>query len=671
MTYETLQPFLQWISEHSTWSGIAVFLISLAESLAVIGLIVPGVALMTAIGAMMGSGVLPFTLTLLWAILGAIAGDGISYWLGYHYKQQLREFWPFNKFPQWLDRGQKFFSQHGGKSIVFGRFVGPVRPMIPVIAGMMHMGPRTFLLFNIISAIVWAPLYSLPGILIGASLGNLSKEAAGKIGLLVLITLLLIWLVYSFLFKVAAWAKHKLYNFLDLLWEYAKNRNFCPPLLHTLAISNSNKGQLGAALLLMLSIFSFMLLSMQVSNETGIFTWNEPLRHILRALYDENFMEYFIILTSIAEPKVLLSCSIVVTLFLLYYRNKIAALVWLSTISLGMITCNIIKHSMQIIRPEAYHLANSYSFPSMHTLGATLVFGLSAALIQYHLPKNYRLITWFLSFLLIFTVAFSRIYLDMHWFTDVVAGVILGTIFVTLGFMLYRHFENKSLQWKIIAVPGVLSLCLAYGLFMYIHYPHLHNEIMREWPSEILVPTEWWEAKKLDDLLCRNGAFKRHTCILNLQWLASLPEVHETLEQHAWQILPPFAWNHMFTALEVHPPMNLSPLPEYHRDRMPVLTAVHPGNNQNERLLLQLWQSDLKTEQDVSLWVGVIRYETLKRPIPMVKFYWESPSPKGLLQDFAKKIVHPQLHNKYKIIKANDVTKREILLLDTQDPLAN
>ena len=147
MTQESIQPFLQWIGEHPHWSGLAVFLISLSESLAIVGLVVPGVVLMTAIGAMIGAGILPAWITLGWAILGAIAGDGISYWLGYHYHEHLRDFWPFRSYPALLARGEAFFKSHGGKSIILGRFIGPVRPMIPVIAGMMDMSPKRFLFF--------------------------------------------------------------------------------------------------------------------------------------------------------------------------------------------------------------------------------------------------------------------------------------------------------------------------------------------------------------------------------------------------------------------------------------------------------------------------------------------------------------------------------------------
>ena len=62
-----------------------MFLISLSESLAVVGLVVPGVILMTAIGSLIGAGKLPALATMTWAILGAIAGDGLSYWLGLYW----------------------------------------------------------------------------------------------------------------------------------------------------------------------------------------------------------------------------------------------------------------------------------------------------------------------------------------------------------------------------------------------------------------------------------------------------------------------------------------------------------------------------------------------------------------------------------------------------------
>lgn len=167
---ETYESIKQWIIAHPDWAGAAVFTISMAESLAVIGLFIPGFIAMGIIGWMVSVGILQIVPTLLLAILGAIAGDGISYYIGRRFKDHLPFYWPFSRFPQWLERGKKFFIDHGGKSIVIGRFVGPVRPFIPVVAGIMHMRPRDFLFANVLSAVIWAPIYMLPGFGIGISL---------------------------------------------------------------------------------------------------------------------------------------------------------------------------------------------------------------------------------------------------------------------------------------------------------------------------------------------------------------------------------------------------------------------------------------------------------------------------------------------------------------------
>lgn len=161
---ETLQAVQDWIIVNPNWAGLAVMVLSAAESLAVVGLFIPGLIVMGIVGALVAAGILNLVPTLLYAICGAIIGDGISYYLGFVFKDHLPNYWPFRRYPQWLSRGKSFFIHYGTMSIVIGRFVGPVRPFIPVVAGMMHMSPRVFFVANVISAVLWAPIYILPGI---------------------------------------------------------------------------------------------------------------------------------------------------------------------------------------------------------------------------------------------------------------------------------------------------------------------------------------------------------------------------------------------------------------------------------------------------------------------------------------------------------------------------
>ncbi|MEY3182932.1 MAG: hypothetical protein RLZ35_917, partial [Pseudomonadota bacterium] len=294
------QPTLDWIALHPIWAGIAIFLISLSESLVIVGLVVPGLFMMTTIGIMIGKGILPPFSSMIWAILGAIAGDGISYWVGRHYHSKLRAIWPFSTHPSWLARGERFFAIHGGKSIIFGRFIGPVRPMIPVIAGMMDMTPREFLLYNIVSAIVWAPIYTLPGILIGASLGALTPEIASRVALIVLVFLFLSWIAYSFILGLLRYVVQWLYAAMNVIWlHWQKTRFLCS--LRNLLINTqvprkdtqTPSGQLGVFFIFLLSAYALCWITESTLNNAGLSTWNEAIYQALRALHWDKLIDLF------------------------------------------------------------------------------------------------------------------------------------------------------------------------------------------------------------------------------------------------------------------------------------------------------------------------------------------------------------------------------------------
>ena len=148
-----LNSLLTFITHHSTLAYGMIFLISLSESLALVGLLVPGTMIMVGVGAIVATGSLRLMPVLLLAAAGASAGDGISYWLGHHYQERLKRMWPFARYPALLRSGEAFFHRHGGKSVLFGRFVGPVRPVIPVVAGRMGMRPLQFGSVNVVPAI--------------------------------------------------------------------------------------------------------------------------------------------------------------------------------------------------------------------------------------------------------------------------------------------------------------------------------------------------------------------------------------------------------------------------------------------------------------------------------------------------------------------------------------
>jgi undecaprenyl-diphosphatase len=164
---EWFDSLLLWVEHNPTYAGWVVFGMALAESLAIVGMLIPGVIVLFGVGTLIGAGILDFWSMCLWAVAGAVIGDGLSYWLGHHF-EYLTERWRwFRLHPDHLQRSIRFFERYGDLSVALGRFFGPIRAVVPLVAGLMRMPPKRFFAANILSALVWAPAYLVPGMLFG------------------------------------------------------------------------------------------------------------------------------------------------------------------------------------------------------------------------------------------------------------------------------------------------------------------------------------------------------------------------------------------------------------------------------------------------------------------------------------------------------------------------
>jgi membrane protein DedA with SNARE-associated domain len=151
------------VRTHGVWAGPIVALISFGESLVFVGLLIPATAVMLLIGGLVGSGVLDPVTVLVGAILGAVLGDIVSYGLGRWLGPGIVHRKPLRRYRHAVARTRLFFRKFGFAAVFLGRFLGPIRSTVPLVAGMMAMDQKRFQVANVLSAAVWAPVMLAPG----------------------------------------------------------------------------------------------------------------------------------------------------------------------------------------------------------------------------------------------------------------------------------------------------------------------------------------------------------------------------------------------------------------------------------------------------------------------------------------------------------------------------
>lgn len=160
-----------------SWIGVA--LIVFAESGLLIGFFLPGDTLLFTTGLLVQAGKINIDIHILVLILfaAAVLGDSVGYAFGNKVGRKLYDRPNSRLFKKsHLEAAEKFYQKYGSKTIVLARFVPAVRTFAPVVAGASKMSYRTFLLFNIIGAFLWAVCITYLGYLLGAQFEAMGLE---------------------------------------------------------------------------------------------------------------------------------------------------------------------------------------------------------------------------------------------------------------------------------------------------------------------------------------------------------------------------------------------------------------------------------------------------------------------------------------------------------------
>jgi membrane-associated protein len=179
--------------EHLIQSGglLLIGLIVFAESGLLIGFFLPGDTLLLSAGFFAAQGKLPLIGVIGIVIVAAIAGDNLGYHIGRRTGHRI-----FRKkdgiiFRQeYLERAEKFYESHGGKTVTLARFIPIVRTFAPIVAGAAKMDPKRFMIYNVAGAVIWSISVTLLGYFIGGLIPDIDKYLLPVVGIATLVTFL-------------------------------------------------------------------------------------------------------------------------------------------------------------------------------------------------------------------------------------------------------------------------------------------------------------------------------------------------------------------------------------------------------------------------------------------------------------------------------------------------
>jgi membrane protein DedA with SNARE-associated domain len=158
---------MTFVNENMALIGPIVFALGFAESIAFVSLLVPSTLLFLGIGGLHHAAGGSFWEVWLYGAAGAFIGDVLSYLVGRYFKDEMSGVWPFNRRPEWYLLARRYSDEYGSVGIIGSKFLGALRPFVPMVAGAMRMPFPVFIAASAASCLAWAGAFLSPGYGIG------------------------------------------------------------------------------------------------------------------------------------------------------------------------------------------------------------------------------------------------------------------------------------------------------------------------------------------------------------------------------------------------------------------------------------------------------------------------------------------------------------------------
>jgi membrane protein DedA with SNARE-associated domain len=435
--HQWLDTLTLWLEANPEWLGLAIVLIACVECLAIAGIIVPGTILLFALAALAGNGVLTLPETLLLAYLGGLLGDAMSYGIGRYFHQDIRRLPLLRSHPQWLSAAEVYFQRYGVASLLVGRYIGPLRPMLPMVAGMLNMPLGRFIAVSLLAAAGWAVAYMLPGWATGAAL-RLPLP--------------------------------------DGFWPQAGAVVAAVAVVAGLSIQGSMRRQRHASLLAggaCLTMLIGLMLCWPALDQL-----DQGLLALVQEQRSRSLDTLMVLITRFGDLHTQLAAAVLLCLVLLATRQWRALALAIGTLLGTALANGVLKAVFARNRPDVLlEPLGSFSFPSGHSSAAFAFFLLLGVLAGRAQPTRMRLTWLLLASLPAAAIAGSRVYLGVHWPSDIIAGAMLASSFCALSLALVQwRTPLPALSAKVwwLLLPAVIALLggitawqLSAGLLLY------------------------------------------------------------------------------------------------------------------------------------------------------------------------------------------------------------
>jgi len=631
------------LQQHPILALFFVFLVAFSESLIIVGLIVPGAILMILLGALIVMDALEFWPTVFVAVCGAVAGDSLSYWLGSRYQDKLLNLWPLSRHPNLIIRANRFFQQHGVKSIILSRFIGPLRPIIPAIAGMTKMPGKIFITTNIGSAIFWAPLYLLPGLLFGLSF-EIASEFAGKFIFLIILLL--------FIIILSLWIIQRLYIFTK-----PYNDKIIMKLLnwggkHSLAgevpaaILDPKHPEIRGLSLVALIIFSATLL-LSLMHDTLMLPYNllpydfdsldQLIYNSLQTFRSPPFDRVMLWLTHLSSSTFIALLYFSLGSLFLFKKNFFSLWHWLAAISLPLLLSPLLNNHL----PSSLQQNLNTNIESLPFIAIISTVGFLTIIINSGLSFGKQKLIYYFSASLVLFLMLAQLYFANQVFSQILFGLFVGAIWFNLLGIAYRRHIKKIINEK---TRKEIFLILAV-LLIYPSWKTIQQQELYAAPENYFVMgTDSWIESGWELLpTLRQGIYQNKNNLFNLQWLARKQKITSQLTQAGFS-----------NSLNTSRTISNWFLDDIKINQLPVLPHIHNGEYETLRFyrynkdtqevtVIRLWPSKYKLRQDSPLrplWFGSISLMEIKENLDITYLVTKKENMEEIKLDNKNLIIH-------------------------------